>query len=314
MAITAELLNANPALAALPEDQKTLIAELSANDEEAVMRNWTRNNHEKLEADVLRVSGLKKITKENGEPEKAYEYAVRAIEHMKGNAGTVQQQLDEAIQRQQELETAIANSDNSGAVNDLTKRLNDATTLVDKLRNDFASAQTNYATELQNLHLSYALNGAASNLKLREDIPQNLVSQMVEGAMSKIRTTYKPEVQKTDTGGHSIVFRDQNGDILTNPNNMQKPYTPAELLSSELKDLLAPDRQQQGGGTGANQSTGGNDASVDISSARTQVDATKLIEATLFKQGLTKTDEKFSEEFDRLWKENEVNNLPIRQQ
>ena len=82
MALTNELLNANASLAGLTDEQKAAIVEMSANDENTVIANKTREIYDGLDADILATSGISK----NG-GEKTYDYAKRAIGEIKGQAG-----------------------------------------------------------------------------------------------------------------------------------------------------------------------------------------------------------------------------------
>ena len=70
MALTNELLNANAATAALTDEQKTAIVEMSRNDEQAVIGQKTGEIYGGLDADILAASGIAK----NG-TEKTYDYA-----------------------------------------------------------------------------------------------------------------------------------------------------------------------------------------------------------------------------------------------
>ena len=82
MALTTELLNANASTAALTDEQKNAIVEMSRNDETAVIGQKTGEIYGGLDADILAASGIAK----NG-TEKTYDYAKRVIGEIKGQAG-----------------------------------------------------------------------------------------------------------------------------------------------------------------------------------------------------------------------------------
>ena len=77
--------------------------------------------------------------------------------------------------------------------------------------------------------------------------------------------------------------------------------------------VLDEGRKQQGGGTSPRQQpNGGGGAAVDVSAARTQVEASEIIAKQLMQKGLINGSKQYQEEFNKAWAENNVISLPTQ--
>ena len=115
-----------------------------------------------------------------------------------------------------------------------------------------------------------------------------------------------------NNGVKTLVYRDAAGNVLNNPATNLSPFTTLELLmQTSIKDVIDTGVQQQGGGTGPLRQQGGTSI-LDLSAAKTQVEADKIIEAHLLSNGLTRDSIEFSEQSMQLRTENKVNELPLR--
>ena len=84
MALTAEVLRANAGLAALSDEQLSIIAEMSRNDENTVIGTRIGELHGQYDNDVLSVTGIAK-----NQGEKSYDYVKRVLgEYKQKAAGT----------------------------------------------------------------------------------------------------------------------------------------------------------------------------------------------------------------------------------
>ena len=106
-----------------------------------------------------------------------------------------------------------------------------------------------------------------------------------------------------------LVFRDSNGVAISNPTNLA-PYTAAELLGNELKDIIAI-KGAKGTGTQVD-GGGGNNDTVTIGNARTQQEAMTIISKSLCAQGLTAGSKEYQTKLDAAWAENKVKSLPVK--
>ena len=83
-------------------------------------------------------------------------------------------------------------------------------------------------------------------------------------------------------------------------------------MQTSIKDVIDFNKPQPGGGTGPIQHHGGNVTILDLTGAKTQVDADKIIESYLLGNGLTRDSAEFATQSMQLRTENKVSELPIR--
>ena len=99
--------------------------------------------------------------------------------------------------------------------------------------------------------------------------------------------------------------------ILTNKGNALKPYTIEEKLGEFLKDVLDNGRTQKGGGS-SNSSKNNNGDYVDVSTARSQVDADNIICEHLAKNGFVRGSKEFADKQAEIRVQMEADKLPLR--
>lgn len=317
MALTTELLNANAATAALTDEQKNAIVEMSRNDETAVIGQKTGEIYGGLDADILAASGIAK----NG-TEKTYDYAKRVIGEIKGQAGNaaeLQNKVSELEKEKTRLEGVIA----KGGADAETKRqldqtkadLANVTKQYTDLKTNYDKANTEHAKELFGLRIDGEFAKATSNIKFKADLPASVTSVLMQQAIAKVKGM-NPEYIDDGNGGKVLAFM-ENGTPKRNPENNLRPYTATELISAELKTMgvLEDGRRQTGAGSAGGK--GGNAAgskTVDISGATSQDQAHEIIAKQLMQQGLVNGSKEFNDAMSAAWKENRdvLKALPIR--
>ena len=100
---------------------------------------------------------------------------------------------------------------------------------------------------------------------------------------------------------------------MRNPNNQLNPYTPGDLLTRELETMGILDKGRQGAGGGTVPPTGGGaggNVAVDISGAKTRVEAYDVIANTLQQQGLQIGTAEFDAGMKQAWQDNNIAALP----
>ena len=316
MALTTDLLNANAATAALTDEQKNAIVEMSKNDETAVIGQKTGEIYGGLDADILAVSGIAK----NG-AEKTYDYAKRVIGEIKGQAGNaaeLQNQVSELTKEKARLESVIA----KGGADAETKRqldqtkadLANVTKQYTDLKTEYDNAKSEHEKALFGLKIDGEFAKATTGIKFKADLPASVTSVLMQQAVAKVKGM-NPEYIDDGNGGKVLAFM-ENGTPKRNPENNLRPFTAAELIAAELKTMgvLEDGRKQTGavsqGGQGG---TGGGSKTVDISGATTQDQAQELITKQLLSQGLVRGSKEFENAMNAAWKENRdvLKTLPI---
>lgn len=302
MALSIDVLKANEGLAALTEEQLTAIVTLSTNDESTVLGSKIGELHGTYDKDVKEVTGLEK-----NQGEKSYDYVKRVLGEYKGKLTTLEADkasLEEAI-KTKTTDPVVAQK-----LIDTEKKLNDMTQLYTQTKETFDTEKQSFDNKLKDVHVEHALNSALTGLKFKDTIPASVHETLINTAKAEVLGKYKADFVEAD-GKKQLVFRDANGNIATNPQNKLSPFTAQELIvSGSLKDALDLGKVQPGGGTGKPATAA--PTTVDISAAKSQVEADELISEQLLAMGLTRGSAEFAAKQLAIRKENAVDKLPLR--
>jgi len=315
MALTNELLKANEVLASLTDEQLTAIITLSTNDEASVIGKHTGEIYRKMDESISSITGIPR----NGD-EKTYLYLERATTGLKENAAKVtefQTQVDTLTKEKVRLEKVI--SDGAGDA-ETKKQLNQAiadltnvTTQYNTLKEQHDTVVKGHESELFNVRVQNDLTSAVSGFSFKQDLPESVTKVMLNQAVEKIKGM-KPEYIDNGQGGKVLVFKDESGAVMRNPDDKLNPYTAESLIKKELTAFgILETKPGAGAGTnpGANGGQDGQGAMV-VSSAKTQVEANKIIHDSLVSKGLTLGSDQYQTEMTAAWKDNNVASLPLQ--
>lgn len=314
--LTREILVANAALSTLTDEQIDAITNLSQNDENSVIAKKTGEIYGALDADILAVSGIAK----NG-TEKTYDYAKRVLGEFKGKIETLpkmQSQIDSLTKEKARLEKAIADgtadAETAKALKQAKADLSSITSQFNELNTKYQEAETRHRAEIFGLQVDNELRVASSGLKFKAGLPETVTRVILGQAMEKIKGM-NPEMIDDGKGGKILAFKGEDGAIMRNPNNQLNPYTPGELLTSELEKMGVLDmgRKAAGGGTHSPREGGsGGSTVIDISGARNQTEAYDAIASALMAQGIAAGTKEFQSAMNQAWQDNNVKALPTR--
>ena len=308
--ITADILKANEHLAKLTDEQIALIVTLSTNDVNAEIGKKIGELYRQLDTTIDASTGIAR----NGD-EKTYNYLERAIKELKGgmpNVDEMKGKIKTLTEEKTRLEALIAEGSKD---TETAKLLNQAKAELKSTKDLYIGLQTKldeqaktHKTELFGLRVENELTNALNGLKFKAEIPANVTKTFVNAAISKVKGL-NPDYVDDVNGGKRLVFRDSNGVAISNPTNLA-PYTAAELLGNELKDIIAIKGAK---GTGTQVDGGGsNNDTVTIGNARTQQEAMTIISKSLCAQGLTAGSKEYQTKLDAAWAENKVKSLPVK--
>ena len=312
--ITVEMLAADAALAGLTDEQRNAIALMSKNDEEVVIGNRFREVYNRLDESIAKETGIAR----NGD-EKTYNYLERATRALAAKANSVDglnSKITELTNERNRLKEQIAKGGDEALQKQLqqaTKDLDGVRQQYDALKADYDKAKTDHAAELFGIKIDNELANAKSGLKFKAEFPQAAVDTLLAQAIAKVKGM-NPEYIDDGKGGKRLVFKGADGDTLRNPENHLEPYAAGELLQRELKamGILDEGRRQPGGGTEPPKGGGGAPTTIDVTTARTQVEASEAITRQLMQKGLINGSKQFQEEFTKAWTDNNVQNLPVQ--
>ncbi len=315
--ITIEMLNQNSALSTLTDVQKAAIAEISKNDEATVIGTKIGALHGQYDADILNISGIAKA-----DGEKSYDYLKRVLGDYKtklDGTKTLSAQLEAQKKKVTELETKLAAGGSDEA---LKQQLKDAKHQVVQLQTQLTAktgeldrAKKDYEQKEKDLQVGFAFTNATAGIKFKADVSEPVKKILLAAAKDEILAKGTPDFIDDGNGGKKLVLRDAAGNTLNNPNNNLNPYTIEELvMETSLKDVIDTGRQQQGGGTvpPVKPNGGGGGTTLDLSGAKTQLEADAQIENYLLSTGLTRDNVEFGNKVLEIRNENNVSELPIR--
>lgn len=303
----------------LTDEQIAAITELSKNDENTVIGNKVREIHDLYDRDFKEVFGYDKPVHE-----KTYTFwkgEAKKLKDQTGNIGEFQKQIDDLKAEKTKLEKLIKSGDGDTAlkskVDELTQKIADDNTTIAKLRADVKIKEAEFQTKLDqeaNKVVELKVNNAFSQVlqgkKFKAGIPQTAIDATIKAAQQSIMAKGKPEFQADDTGKENVIFRDTNGMVITNPENLQKPFTAGEMLLSSIKDILDVGIVQPGGG-GSNGS-GGKPTMLDLNGVTNRVDADRVVRKFIAAQGLAQGSGEFNAEYQKLYADNKLETLPVK--
>lgn len=311
--ITREMIAADAALAGLTEEQIGAITLLSKNDEEVVIGNRFREVYNQLDATIAKETGIAR----NGD-EKTYLYLERAAKILAAKANSVDglnSKIADLTKERDKLQKALEEGGDDAVKKQLaqaTKDLDAVRKQYDTLKGDYDKMKGDHAAELLNIQVDNVIANSMTGLKFKQEFPQESVDILVAQAKANVKAM-SPEFVDDGKGGKKLVFKGANGEIARNPENHTEPYTAAELLQKELKamGILDEGREQQGAGTKPPSPKGGKGTTIDLSMARTQVQATEIIADSLMRQGMRKGTKEYEDAMLEAFKENNVQSLPM---
>lgn len=307
------MLQQNSLLSALTQEQLNAIAEMSHNDEDAVIGARIGALHGQYDTDIFGITGIAK-----NQGEKSYDYAKRVLNDYKqkiASTATLQAQLANAKTEIEGLKQKIA----EGNVDEQVKQqLKDAKALAAQLQDqltkqtaELTKQKNDYEAQIKGIHVDSAFAEAISGLKFKPGITDGIKDVLIKAAKADVLAKGTPDFVEQN-GEKVLVFRDNSGNLLNNPANNLKPFTALELImQTSIKDVIDQGTQQRGGGTGPKpkqQQLG----ILDLSGVKTQIEADEVIVNHLLGLGLTRDSAEFAEKSMQLRQENNVNQLPLR--
>jgi hypothetical protein len=312
--ITIEMLAADAALAGLTDEQKNAIALMSKNDEEVVIGNRFREVYNKLDETIAKETGIAR----NGD-EKTYLYLERAAKTLATKANSVDglnTKIADLTKERDKLKQQVAEGGDEATRKQLAqaqKDLEAVRTQYDTLKADFDKAKTDHAAELLGVQIDNVLAGAQAGLKFKPEFPQAATDTLLAQALNKVKGM-SPEFIDDGKGGKRLVFKGENGEIARDPENHLEPYTAEALLKKELRAMGILDEGRKATGTSTTQPNQPKQqgAPVDVSMARTQLEADDIIRKQLGAQGLVRGSKAYQEAYDAAWKDNNIINLPTQ--
>lgn len=312
MALDSDKLKAQEALKELSDEQIKAIAELSTNDENEIIGKKIGEIYGNIDRDVQETLGLEKPA-----GVKTYDWLKSDILPKVKESSATAKKLTDAEQKVKDLEKKI---EEGASDEQLKTQLKDAKDRADRLSTQLEDEKKTYQQKLEEaqgnmtkMQVNNEMDKGLAGLKFQDEkvISSTVRNKMIEVAKQAITGKYQADWIDDGNGGRQMVFRDDKGNILRNPNNKQHPYTAQELLKAELKDILLDQKQKKGTGGAGGEGGGGEDDPADAPDVTglSQVQADEKIKKHLMAKGLERGTPEFTENFSKIRKALGVSSL-----
>ena len=276
----------------LTDAQITAIAALSQKDEDIV---FPQKFGEMLGNMDTMIAAKSSITRNEGE--KTTEYMGRVLGQLKSAADegatlkTDKDALTAEVERlKKQIESGAADAELKQRVAKLEGDLASAKKINTDLQDSLTKSAAEYKGKLEGYRMESEIGAAMTGIAMKKELP--------EATKQALLTLAKQNVMASkhvfDETAGVFIFQDADGNPMKDKslNNL----TVADMLRVQLETMGVLDTGRQQGGAGGNGNAGGGGgADVNISSARSKVEADEMIEKQLMAQGHAKSDANWTE-------------------
>ncbi len=310
MALTLDLINAQEGLSGLTDEQKTALVGLSERDEETTFNRRFGETLGQMDTVIASEGAIGR-----NEGEKTSEYMARVIRTLKSSADegagykTANETLSAEVERlKKQIENGAADAELKQRVAKLEGDLASAKKINTELQDSLTKSATEYKGKLEGYRMESEIGAAMTGIALKKELP--------EATKQALMTLAKQNVMAAkhvfDETAGVFIFQDADGNPMKDKslNNL----TVADMLRVQLETMGVLDTGRQQGGAGGNGGNGGGGgAAVNLSLARTKVEADEMIEKQLMSQGHAKSDADWYERFSEARKANKalLDTLPL---
>ena len=291
MALTLDLLNAQEGLSALTDEQKTALVGLSEREEESTFNRRFGETLGQMDTVIASEGAIGR-----NEGEKTSEYMARVIRTLKSSADegagykATNETLTAEVERlKKQIENGSADAELKQRVAKLEGDLASAKKINTDLQDSLTKSAAEYKGKLEGYRMESEIGAAMTGIAMKKELP--------EATKQALLTLAKQNVMGSkhvfdETAG---VFVFQNADGTPMKDKSLNNLTVADMLRMQLETMGVLDTGRQQGGAGGRENQGGGGADVNISSARSKVEADEMMEKQLMAQGHAKSDANWGE-------------------
>lgn len=299
--LTEEVLRANESLKDLTDEQITTISTLSENDENTVIGQKFGEVYRKMDETIEQATGIKR----EGD-EKTYVYLERATKKFSEKYGDYETLKSKVA----DLEKQVAEGGDAALRAQLEQAKAELATTKEQfntVKAEFDTAKAEHANALMGMRIDNEINRAKEGFNFKKGFSEQVMATLIGQAIANVKA--KHPTFEGEEGKQVLVFKDDKGATLNNPENKLNPFTAKELLQKEFEAMDILEKQPA---KGAGSSGGGGSTETTLTGVSTKVEANDVITKMLLERGIAKTSPKFKEEFDKLWNENNCDDLPLK--
>lgn len=240
--ITVELLKQNDKLSALSDEQRSIIAELSKNDEQTVVAAKYKELLDPIDAMVKEMTGIEK----NGL--KTSDYFKAALAKGK-EMQTTNEALKAEIADLKSKQITDADIQKQLATKDAT--IADITGKFNALKKEKDALVDNHAKQMKDYRISSDITSALAGITFKEGISEQALAVLKQNGVDILKSL-APDYIDAGDGTQRLVFH-KDGAEMRNPDNQLNLYTAQELLKAEFAKMGILAEMKQQGGTGGGQ-------------------------------------------------------------
>lgn len=301
--LTKEMLMGEPY--GLPEDKATEIAALSEANERETFNTKFSEIHNGFDAIVKEVAGVEKEGSE-----KTSDYVRRVLGLQKTEVEKVRGEKETLTTENTTLKEQIAaGSGDKGLIESQKATIAELQNSLNTMKAEKEQSEANFAKQMLDYRITAEIESAIAGVNVKKGISDEALAVLKRQAVATLKESMNPTYLKGTDGVERLVFRDGNGAELRNPDNGYNPFTAQELVTKELTKYGVVDGRSSGGGGGRNTPPAGSGI---LNGVRTQSQAMDAIENHLSAKGIARTSKEWQTEFDRIWTEEKVSEMPLQ--
>ena len=246
--------------------------------EDRKIKPRTREFAENIEKDVYEAWGEDKLP-----GEKYHEYLKRGYQSLKSD-------------REELLKKAASPSTESDDLKSLKKDNESLRLTISEYTKKFEEQTLNHQKEKEDIKKASILNDAVRGLDF--DADERVREVMVKNSIEKLLSS------SNRFQDDKLVFLDDDGVTITNPQNEYRPKTAMDFLKEELSPILKTKKEPKGSGLDRMNGTEPNANNISkVVSIPSDVNTLVKLDEYLLKQGIPKGSAEFQENRERLGKE-----------
>lgn len=308
--ITKDAIAGTKELEGLTDDQINAITALSERDEQQVIGAREAQIHQSYSDDITTSLGLQKP-----EGVEVYDWFKSDVLGLAKGASETKYALEAAQKEAADLKSKIQDGKGNEAIK---KDLTDANQLIKALQEKLETSESEWNNKLNESDaklIGYRIDSDMatefSDVTFKDAIPNSVRQRVLQAAKDDVLERFNLDVESQGGKDH-IVLRDDNGEIVRNAD--LRPKTVAQLVKEnpEVKDIIDVGREQGGAGSKPSKSGKPVGSSANISGAKSQVEADRIIRAQLIANGFVPGSPKYHDEFTKVRDNSGVSELPER--
>lgn len=303
--LTIDVLKGNETLAGLTDEQLQTIATMSKTDEDAVIGNRFGEVYRQMDATIAKATGI-----ERDGAEKTYVYLERATKAFADSLNAKYADYDEIKGKVDTLTKEVEEARKGGdaalkaQVSSLESELKGVRTNYDTLKAEKDALVESHKNEMMTYRVNAEIAKAQEGVTFKKGLNDQALKALCSQAVSTLMKN-NPSFEDRD-GVETLIFHDAEGAPMLNRENSSKPYTAKELLIKEFESLGILETKPTGGAGGK-----GN-LPLGTITCKTRVEANDAIEKELLAKGYVRGSKEWNENFAKMWKDNEVDKLPMQ--